>query len=286
MHVLAVSNKENQGFRRYLASCEHFGIEPEVLGMGEPFPAMGTKLVHLQARLRELPETEIVLFSDCWDVVFVRGLNDMENIFLSFDTPCVFSAEPNFRYAKPDMKLQKQRYPAGSEAGLYRFLNSGAWIGRAGYMAKMLDEIDCPPDWDCDQTLFHDWYIDHPDGLMLDHEQKLFATTIFREGFENTDFEVVDGEFRHKPNGTTPFLVHFGGENPACSGKVLDMLPFSLPRLPITRKALWDYHTNVLWLSPMYRLGLKPYPYGKPLQWLLIAIGLVVLLALVALTNS
>ncbi len=283
MRVITVSNRETPGLNRYLASCRKFGIEPEILGVGEPFPAMCTRLVYVIRRLRELPEDEIVLFSDSWDVVFVRSLDDLQEVFLSFSAPCVFSAEPHFLYIKADKYKQWQRYPAGTEVGLYRFINGGGWIARAGYMADMLEEIDCPPDYSCDQTLFNQWFIEHPDRIVLDHEQKVFSSTIFREGFEHTDFETVDGVLRNKQTGSTPCLVHFGGENALCSAKILDMLPFPLPRLPTTAATVWDYYTKVVWLRVLYGLGLKPYPHAKPLEWVLKGTGVLLLCGLAAL---
>lgn len=274
MRVVTVSNSETPGLNRYLASCRRFGIEPEILGMGEPFPAKGAKLKYVIRRLRELPDEEIVLFSDAWDVVFVRNPDGLEDVFLTFNSPCVFSAEPHFRYLKSDKYKQWRRYPAGPEAGLYRFLNSGGWVARARYMANILEEIDCSPDCASDQTLFNEWYIERPGSLAVDHEQKIFASTIFREGFETTDFETVDGVFRHKQKGTAPYLVHFGGENTLSSRKVLDMLPFPLPRLPVTPGVVWDYYTKVIWLRLLYGLRLSPYPHGKPLVWALIGTGI------------
>ncbi len=277
MRVITVSNRVTPGLNRYLASCRHFGIEPEILGVDEPFPAMGARLIYVIRRLRELPEDEIVLFSDSWDVVFVRSLDDLEEVFLTFDAPCVFSAEPHFLYIKPDKHKQWQRYPTATDDGLYRFLNGGGWIARAGYMADMLEAIDCPPDYTCDQTLFNGWFVEHPNSLVLDHEQKIFSSTIFREGFEHLDFETNAGFLRNKQTGSAPYLVHFGGENTMCSRKVLDMLPFSLPRLPVTGAVVWDYYTKVVWLRVLYGLGLKPYPHGKPLEWVLKGAGVLLL---------
>ncbi len=273
MRVLAVSNKVSPGFERYLFSCRALGIEPEILGMGEPFAAPGTKLVRVREALRGMDDDELVLFSDCWDVVFVRGLSHVREVFDSFGAPLVFSAEPHFLYVKPGKYGQWKRYPTGHSAGLYRFLNSGAWIGRAGYVARVLDDIDCPPDWPCDQTLFNEWFIDHPDGLVLDHEQKLFASTIFREGFERSDFELANGEFRHRRTGTAPCLIHFGGENRVCSNRTLSLVPTELSRAPIGFADRLDYALKVIHLKVLYGLGLPPYPFARPLEWGLYVAG-------------
>lgn len=237
--------------------------------MGQPFPAAGTKLVHLLKAMRAMERDELVLFTDCWDVVFVRDPATMPDTFATFGADAVFSAEPHFLYVYPHKYQQWKRYPADASVGPYRFLNSGAWIGRAGHMVDMLEAINCPADWHCDQTLYNKWFIENPTGLVLDHRQQLFASTIFREGFENRDFEVEVGTFRQRRTGTDPYLVHFGGENAVCSGKVLAMLPAQLPRLPVTAKTRWDYFTNVILLTVLYGLRLPPYPCAWLLKWLL-----------------
>ncbi len=262
MRVLTVSSKSTPGLERYLASCRLFGIEPQILGMGEPFAGLGTKLLQLRNALREMPDDELVLFSDSWDVVFLRQLDDVPRIFDEFGAPVVFSAEPHFLYLKDGKYDQWKRYPVDASVGLYRFLNSGAWVGRAGHVAAMFGDIDCPADANDDQTLVNEWFIEHPEGLVLDHDQKLFASTIFREGFESADFEIVGGRFRHRGTGTTPCLIHFGGENPACSKRVLSMLPFEVPQLPVSFKARFDYAVNIVCLRVLYALKLFPYPHA------------------------
>lgn len=74
--VLTVATENNHGLERFLRSCKVYGIEVEVLGMGDTWtggdmshPGGGQKVNLLKDKLNELSKSEkakemIVLFTD------------------------------------------------------------------------------------------------------------------------------------------------------------------------------------------------------------------------------
>jgi hypothetical protein len=114
---------------------------------------------------------------------------------------------------------------------------------------------------DCDQTILNQWFIENPETLKLDYRQQIFASTIWREGFEQRDFERNPVGLHHREMGTYPFFMHFGGENAISSRRVLSLIDFPLPsvrpRSGYRKEFLIRAATN--WFTNAF--ALTPYPY-------------------------
>ncbi|KAJ0183831.1 hypothetical protein K1T71_000254 [Dendrolimus kikuchii] len=182
--VLTVATENNHGLGRFLRSCKVYGIDVEVLGMGETWtggdmnhPGGGQKVNLLKEKLHQLSKSEnskekIVLFTDSYDVMYLSSLDAIVEKFKSFDdTRVLFSAE---QFCWPDAKLATS-YPKTEVPNPY--LNSGGFIG---YLPEVTEIINYKTinDKDDDQLYYTKIYLDsnvrESLKISLDHNSAIF----------------------------------------------------------------------------------------------------------------
>ncbi len=129
-------------------------------------PGGGQKLNCIRRHLEGLPDNDVVIFTDGFDVFWTNYIDVVVGRFLEMKAEIVFAAE---KYLWPNKHL---RFPPAPTA--YRYLNSGCFIGRVGELKRVL------------QTLIHDsaddqLYLQHrflsgQYDIKLDYEGYIFQT--------------------------------------------------------------------------------------------------------------
>lgn len=258
---VTLASHEAPGLARFRASLARYGITPQVVWTGHPYPGHRAAMVLLQAFLAALPLQQVVVYVDGFDVVLIRDPAELATAWRSFGRSIVISTEPGFTWKLPGRLAAARRYPpAGGRSGMYRFLNSGGYIGEAGALAAMLAGLDRESDVDCDQTLINKWFLDDPSRAALDYDQDLFASSACQAGLERLLWREEDGILVNRRTGGQPFFFHFPAENRVSSARILDMLPFELPRLPVRGKDRRGYLENLVESRPTYLLDRPAYP--------------------------
>ena len=131
-------------------------------------PGGGQKLNELRSWILEsdLPDNDVVLFVDAFDVFFQRDLRTIVGRYLGFRHDVVFGAEA---WLWPDKSL---RFPPSHTK--YRYLNSGTFIGRVGTLKQMLAEpLENSAD---DQLYLQKAFLSGCFSACLDYEGYLFQT--------------------------------------------------------------------------------------------------------------
>lgn len=179
--VYTVATEETDGFRRYLESAKEFNINPTVLGFGETWkggeirikPGGGWKVKLLKEALRthQDQKDKIVLFTDGYDVIFVKNMDYIIQKFEKSGAKVLFSAEP---YCWPDKNLAS-KYP--EVEGGNRYLNSGLYMGYVPEILKVLEREELKDD-DDDQLYFTNAYLDEKFreevNMRLDNTNEIF----------------------------------------------------------------------------------------------------------------
>lgn len=131
-------------------------------------PGGGQKLNLLRRYIDEnqLPDNDVILFTDAYDVFFYRDLDEILARFIDFKSEIVFSAE---KYLWPDESL---RFPASETP--YRYLNSGTFIGRVGEIKHILSAPI--KDADDDQLYLQKAFLSGRYKAVLDTECYIFQT--------------------------------------------------------------------------------------------------------------
>lgn len=84
---------------------------------------------------------ELIVFTDAYDTLFIRGQQYIEQTYAGFHKPIVFSAEPN-SWPLGVVGLALDNCPP---VGRHPYLNSGGFIGVAGDILRLCTKYDEPP---------------------------------------------------------------------------------------------------------------------------------------------
>lgn len=137
--VCCITDNENPGYKFGLkASCRKFGIDLMTICRDSQWTSHRLKDRLLKEYLLTQHRSQIVLFTDAYDTLFLGGANE---IYERYATECganelLVSAEKN---CFPDQGLT-EHYPKIYSP--YRYVNSGGIIGPAESFLFALNEID------------------------------------------------------------------------------------------------------------------------------------------------
>lgn len=172
-HVLTCGS-DGSRMKKYTHSTGFVGIEFNNVIKGKwrgsdmRGPGGGQKIVDLKAYIEKnnLPDHDVILFTDSYDVFYGRDLPTILGRFLGYKKEVVFSAEKSLW---PDKKL---RFPPAHTP--FRYLNSGTFIGRVGEIKRMLElPIERHED---DQLYLQKQFLTGKYDVVLDVESYIFCT--------------------------------------------------------------------------------------------------------------
>ena len=95
---VTLASHEGPGLARYRASLARFGIAPDVVWTGKPYPGHLAAMQMLGAHLARLPADEFVVYTDAFDVVLIRDPAELISRDRAFANPIVISTEPGFMF--------------------------------------------------------------------------------------------------------------------------------------------------------------------------------------------
>lgn len=218
-YFLTVGTDESQMDALY-ASCKRHDVKINNLGKGrrwnggdmEAGPGGGYKLNLVKSYLESnnLPDDTIIGFFDGYDVL----INDTEQAiidkFKSFNADIVFAAE---KTCWPDSNLASQYPPCET---MYRYLNSGCYIGYVHSLKQILWSIDpygdVVSDTSDDQLYLHEKYLLNYKvprvQIKLDHKNELFQCL---SGAEDSLGFTDSGRLYNTETNTSPSVLHGNG---------------------------------------------------------------------------
>ena len=148
-----------------------------------------------------IAETDIILFTDAYDVAYCGRQKDILDRYLTFSKPIVFGSEA---YCNPMPELATQYVFRTTE---FPYLNSGLFIGRAGALRICMSGYVYNDKHD-DQLFWTRKLLAHPDLIELDYNNKLFLNTA---GFDDTTFFWDHQTSIAYYKGKNPIFVHVNG---------------------------------------------------------------------------
>ena len=175
--LVTVATSNTSGLRRFTDSANTFGFSPCVLGMGTVWrggdvirsTGGGQKIVMFRAYLENLaiPDDEIVIFSDSYDVLVNNHAVDVLNAYKThYPGSVLFSCEA---VCWPDSSLA-DHFPPGPP---HRFLNSGGIMGPKGAILDLLRKTIVNDEAD-DQREYTKLFLENKPKCVLDHECRIF----------------------------------------------------------------------------------------------------------------
>jgi len=142
---------------------KRFGITAENLTLGCTFSHQNDDVWwRLIKGIEAQDPHELVLLTDSWDVFFCTTLQEIEETFLTFHVPVVFSMETNV--FPPEVLAYGELPPSPTR---WRSPNGGQVMGYAGELLKIFKSPDFWPKPLCtyNQSAYIHWWINHPNSL-------------------------------------------------------------------------------------------------------------------------
>ena len=171
--------------------------------MGEPF-SFGKKLKGYHRYLQQIPEDEVVLFIDAYDILILANEKTIVDKFLSMGAPLVIAAETN---CFPFSHLSSH-YPLSPTK--FKYLNSGSYLGYAGFIRRIYDGLSPIPDDIDDQGLLSVYFLHHPDKFLLDYTCQLFLT-LYQVDKKELVLDSKNKSVRSLTTESEPCLIHGNG---------------------------------------------------------------------------
>ena len=184
----------------------------------------GHKVNLLKSHIENLPDNDVVLFTDAYDIVYNDDLDQITKRYLGFNTKVLFAAE---QYIWPDKKLKKDFNKCQSATEFntkYKYLNSGMFIGVVSELKKILEEADIENDSD-DQLFFQKAFLSGNYDIKLDYECYIFQCHDVGVGI------IPNGQIANNITGCRPCIYHGNGGDEAkeklreISSKVISKSP-------------------------------------------------------------
>ncbi len=203
LHICTVATKRAKGLNQLLDSCKRFKIKPDILGMGKSFKGTGQKFSYVKEYLESLPDEDVVLFMDAYDVLVLADEAKILDTFLEMDSPCVFAAEMQL-HPRKKYKQYAQQFLSGPTK--FKYINPGTYIGYVYALKEILETMDYSEEAS-DKAAIIPYYLEHRESIVLDHECRLFCPL---QGVRqkdlacNADAKTVFCAL----TGTEPCLVH------------------------------------------------------------------------------
>lgn len=251
MKVVVYATKPGGFWDGLVASAQRHKIQVDVLGWQGQWKGFGHRLLAMQEYVRKLPDREIVVFVDAYDVVFLRNLADLATEY-----------EHRCRTNGDRIVLSTEtRGPGGVFFQVFfgqcakQNINAGTYIGYAYLLRKVFGRICADP------RLCADRYAD--DQYMLtrfcDRNREAFAFDMDSSWFLiwgmkdiGKDIKIENGRFIY--NGKQPYILHCPGNRDM--GKLLHNLGYKVP--PTSRRGHIEYFLKTVPFSTRSFLNRHP----------------------------
>lgn len=229
--LITVATEENEAFIRFKDSALKFGYNLKVFGVGNewtggdiikyPGGAQKIRLLKENLHLYKDDDNTILVFTDSYDVIFQSGPKSMLEVFKSFDANIVFSAEV---MCWPDEKLA-EFFPTVNK-DQKRYLNSGAFIGYASAIYKLIEDFNQVDDED-DQLFYTKKYLANKDTLNIKLDKDGLFVHNLNGAFDDLalKFEEKKAYFINQITNKVPIGIHGNGPTKTEFNRITNYVP-------------------------------------------------------------
>jgi len=138
IEAVSPSNIMDEEKMKYLlASSKSNGFDVTIIGIGKKFSWL-ERIKWFQEYLKTT-ESEIVCFTDAYDVFYLDSLNTIKEKFLEFNSDIVWSAEKWFSHQLPCDKVFYDSL-CNTDFG-YKYINAGTFIGYRHALLRVFNDI-------------------------------------------------------------------------------------------------------------------------------------------------
>ncbi len=196
----------------------HIAYNLAASSVADKWGGLASKTKFLRKALKEnLITDDILIVTDCFDVVFVKSFDELIEQYRSYNKPIVASAEKNYwpeEGLRPE--FDKRNFPSS-----FKYLNSGVIVGERDAFVEVLESMDLdnyPDDHrkedgqmfhSNDQFLYGNEMVKHPELMQLDYMCRVNQTM---SGVKEDEIELLPNRvIRNKETGGEPCSIHWNG---------------------------------------------------------------------------
>jgi len=217
IYLMTISTKKHPDMERFVKSAEAHGFKPNVLGLKENKTVghskakltmkgyqgdFGFKLKYILDFCKKRNPNDIILYTDCWDVIIVGDCDDLLKKYKAFHKDIVFSGDKTC-FSQP-MSFYKFNWYTDT----FPYLNAGVMIGKAGTIISLIEKYWKQDEFTDDQYLWQTVYLENKDKIGLDTEVTMFLTTA---STKMKDYVYENNKLKYLETNTFPSIVHAPG---------------------------------------------------------------------------
>ena len=186
------SNIKNNHLNRYQSSCFHNDIQPIILGKEDKSFNFKKRIIAMEHLAKSLNDNDVLVFTDCWDLIILENKTTILNKFLSLNVPHLISAEKN----KLCLNEEASRKWIEEDKN-YPYLNAGSYMGYVKQL-KIIYELFRKNNYfetTDDQAMFYALCVKYPEFKIMDYKQEIFGNNSGCQ-VTNTGIYLIDNMFR------------------------------------------------------------------------------------------
>lgn len=205
LHVCTVASKMHPNLKKLIASCEKYGIQLEILGMGKPYRCNMDKLRIIRKYCHRLPDNDLILFIDAFDVLILADKREIVSRFLALDVPMLMSMEMN---CWPSDEMAAFHPPTDS---VFKYINTGGYIGWVKAVREWLDAFDKSLlSGKSDQEAAQKLFAKKPQFYALDHWCAIFLC-LYLVPFDAVLIDETNQKIICSYTNSSPCILHANG---------------------------------------------------------------------------
>lgn len=245
-HIITVATSSELYFPYLVDSCKKNGIPLTVLGYGEKWTGFTFRFDKMIQYLKKLDPNDIVCFIDGYDVICVRNLREITDVFLQLKkrTNCKIIIAEN-----KTIRNNLFNYVNYINLIIYfdkcknKLLNAGTYIGHVKDVLYVLEQVYTGDNTLDDQKILVQYCKSNPNDIYIDLKNELFLTIDRPFDSIHPYLTVKNNKIYHKNN--RPFFIHGNGNTYLDS--TLDLVGYK--NVNINNKLSKKYKTRYFFIT-------------------------------------
>jgi hypothetical protein len=211
-HIITIATNSELYFPYLVDSCKKNGIPLTVLGYGEKWTGFTFRFDKMIQYLKKLDPNDVVCFIDGYDVICVRNLNEMTDVFLQLKNKnnCkIVIAENNIIMNNLYNVVLYITVKTSFDKCKNKLINAGSYIGQVKDILYVLEQIYTGDNTLDDQKILVKYCKSNPNDIYIDLKNELFLT--IDRPFDSIHPYLTVKNNKIYYNNNRPFFIHGNG---------------------------------------------------------------------------
>lgn len=211
-HIITIATSSELYFPYLVDSCKKNGIPLTVLGYGEKWTGFTFRFDKMIQYLKKLDPNDVVCFIDGYDVICVRDLNEITDVFLQLKKKnnCkIVIAENNIIINNLYNVVLYITVKTSFDKCKNKLINAGSYIGHVKDILYILEQVYTGDNTLDDQKILVQYCKSNPNDIYIDLKNELFLT--IDRPFDSIHPYLTVKNNKIYYNNNRPFFIHGNG---------------------------------------------------------------------------